>query len=324
MLVASLFFTGSALANDQLFLNNGDRLSGDIISYNPASVSIKTAYGVFDVPTQTIGGITSPRYTKSDIIVAQPEVQEAAIMPVVEADDVAPETQITTSSTDDETGLWGAQWSGQANAGLEFKSGNSDTSAYSFDAKTTAKWEKLHRMTLSAEYDYEEDNDIETENKKSVMGEYDYFFAPKWFWSNSLALEQDEIEQLELRMQYVSALGYQFYDEDDLQLKISFGPGYEREEFENRDADDSMTASWALGYEQKFYDDFIRLFHNHDLSSPADDFGAYLFESETGVRVPLRKNIIATGEIEYDYDADAIQGTSKDDTTYRAKLGYEW
>jgi len=71
-------------------------------------------------------------------------------------------------------------------------------------------------------------------------------------------------------------------------------------------------------------EDFFRLYHNHDLFSPFDDFSSYLFESETGIKIPLRNGIVASGEIEFDWNNDPADGEGEDDTTYGVKLGYEW
>ena len=64
--VSSGAIAATTAENDQLFLKNGDRLSGQIIGYTPATVSITTAYGDFTVPVEKIGGVASPRYNLDD------------------------------------------------------------------------------------------------------------------------------------------------------------------------------------------------------------------------------------------------------------------
>lgn len=319
--------TSGAYATDRLFLKNGDRLTGEILSRSPARVRMQTSVGVLYIKSNTIDRVESGSFTKIDLVgqgtastpppIAQP-AHETTPMPSIETADVE-----TPSPTIDETGLWGAKWSGDANVGLEFETGNSDSQNYNIDASTTAKWDK-HRLGLGADYEFEEEDGIRVTDDRELAAFYNYFFAEKWFWDNQLKLEQEKVDELDLRSTFTSGLGYQFYDRDDLALKVTFGPGYEHEDYANKDATDEFTANWTLDYEQGFNDDFVRIFHNHDLGSPADELSSFLFESESGVKIPLRNNIIATGEIEFDWNNDPANGEKEDDTTYSVKIGYEW
>lgn len=222
-----------------------------------------------------------------------------------------------------EPGLWGARWDGNVNAGATVESGNSDSMAIDADARLTGRWDK-HRTEWRADYNYEEDNDDVTVDDRSLNGAYDYFFAEKWFWNNQAGFEQDDVEKLDLRVDASTGLGYQVFERDDLELKMIAGPGYLYSEYENGREESDVSANWSLDYRQKFYEDFFRLFHRHELTAPVDDMDAFLFESESGVRLPLKRGIIASAQVDYDWNNDPAPGTGEEDTTYSLKLGYEW
>ncbi len=222
-----------------------------------------------------------------------------------------------------EGGLWGAKWSGNANLGLTIKSGNTDSEAFDTDAKVKADWDK-HRAELLADYAREKENDIKTVDEKSLEALYDYFFAEKWFADFNAKFETDDISALDLRTTLGVGLGHQLYDRDNLSLKFVLGPSYLKEEYASGSNDSSMAYHWKLDYEQKFWDDLIRLFHNHDLLVPSDTTDEYIFKTETGIRVPLKKSLIASLQIDHDIDKGAPIGTSQNDTKYALKLGYEW
>jgi putative salt-induced outer membrane protein YdiY len=316
--------TCPSFANDTLKLKNGDVLSGTISNYSVEGVTITTSYGEFNIPINQIGGIESPMIDLNDLKKPEPPTPIIAkAEPAIEYGEPV-STDMEVDAEAHKTGLWGATWSGNINAGAEFKDGNSDSNEFIMDGQVKANWNDIHRLKIGAEFETEKENDVKTKDERELFAAYDYFFSDKWFWNNALELEQDKVNNLDLRTIFTSGLGYQIYDEDDLRLAVTFGPGYEREEFENQDAEDSLTANWALDYEQKFYDDFIRLFHNHDIVTPSDDFSSYLFESKSGLRIPLREGVIASGEVEFDWNNDPAIGEVEDDTTYRAKLGYEW
>ncbi len=340
-------FGGVSHAKDTLRLKNGDILSGQITQFSMDGVRLDAPYGTFDIEVGFIGGIESPRYHVEDLqfeVMSSSTIDDpilAALDPSgvpshrINTKDIPPvpvsdavsntETDIEGQAADDKhLDLWGADWSGEVNAGAEFQTGNSDSETLSLDGETTANWDDIHRATIGADYTREEENDIKVEDEQEVYAAYDYFFAEKWFWNNTASFKQDNVDNLDSRIEAASGLGYQFYNRDDLSLEATLGPGYQREKYEDQDAQTNMTANWTFDYEQAFYDDFVRLFHAHALTTPMDDMSLWLFESESGIKVPLRAGIVATSEINFDYNNNAPNDVEEEDTTYRIKLGYEW
>lgn len=220
----------------------------------------------------------------------------------------------------------GVDWSGRANLGASLQTGNTEQDAINADATLKAKWgeNEAHRATLKAEYNRETEDDERTEDNKMIEGQYDYFFAEKWFTNTQVSFEQDEIDLIDLRTTAGVGLGYQPYDQDDLHLQFVLGPSYLRTEYEDGDSDDSLAARWALDYDQKVWDEALQLFHEHEFLVPTDDTEDFLFDSKTGVRVPLKKGLVATGEVDFEWDNKPEPGIVEDDTTYAIKLGYEW
>ncbi len=219
---------------------------------------------------------------------------------------------------------FGAKWTGIANAGITATSGNSDTNAFNADAKTSARWAD-QRAGIYADFNKEDADDVDTVDNRGIGANYDYFFAPKWFATAAGSLETDDIASLDLRQKANLGLGHQMFEQDDLNLKFILGPGYLDEEFDDGTSFDSVTAAWALDYDQKFMEDAFRLFHDHTIDAPFDDLSDnWLFQSSTGVRLPVINGILASAQVDYDYDKSPAAGFQEDDTTYSVKLGYEW
>lgn len=217
----------------------------------------------------------------------------------------------------------GTKWSGRFNFGASLQTGNTEEEQITTDISVKAKFNEKNRAQFKADYFREKNNDTVTEDNRSLDLLYDYIFAEKWFLESNLGLEQDDIENLDLRTIIGAGLGYQPYDEDNLKLEFVLGPSFLREEFETR-TNSSLTARFATDYEQKILEERFDLFHNHELFIPVDDTAAFLFQSNTGVRIPIYKGLIGTGEINFDWDNDPVPGVVEDDTTYALKLGYEW
>lgn len=217
-----------------------------------------------------------------------------------------------------------SKWSGRVNFGASLQTGNTEKNAVLADAELKSQIDDEHRVSIKAEYNREKDEGTLTENNRSADIAYDYFFEPEWFVNSTAGFEQDDIQQLDLRTTLGVGLGYQPYKGDDLNLQMILGPSHLREDFENGDTENSIAARWSLDYDQKVMEDQFQLFHNHEILIPADKTDSYLFESKSGIRIPIKNGIVGTGEIDFDWDNSPEPGVTEDDTKYSLKIGYEW
>ncbi len=322
-----------------VYLKNGDKLSG-VVTYEPGGIAaIETAYGVLRVPmteTRFIGTTSAPSdavQTNSPSMLAI-ERATAQQRPAFTSQNITTPTVTAAAAAQpvepkkaekpkDDKGLWGAKWSGNANLGAGLTSGNTETNNINADAELKARWKK-DRFTLYTDFNREEDDSNITVDNRSLDLGYDRFLSEQWFVNLAAEFEQDDIAQLDLQSEYSLGVGHQPYERDDLNLKYVLGAGFLTQDFENGDKQEDVTASWAFDYDQKIWDDLFRLFHNHDLDAPADDFGAFTFESRTGVRLPLKKGIVTTAEVEFDWDNEPPATVKEEDVTYSLKLGYDW
>lgn len=339
-----LYTAPAALAEDKVFLENGDQFSGEIISYDQDQIVIKTVYGAFDIPLRYIKGAYTDNqvegleiaqslaaHEREDGVNDAPlAVSALTAMPPVDANNnvaasqgAAKPEQAVKPDEDSYKNFWGADYSGNVNLGFDMKRGNSETEALNLDATLMTRIKK-HDFKLRGEYNREEDSGIVNTNDRALAFGHDYNFTDQWFIGSKIKLEQDDPARLDIRSTVSTGLGYHWIQREDLSVKFVAGPGYIYEEFEDGSDDAALTYNWAFDYNQKFYDDLFRLFHEHSLITPADDTDAYLFESRTGLRVPIRKGIVVSGQVDYDWDNAPAQGSKEDDTTYSLKLGYEW
>ena len=296
----------------------------------PTYNSPQTATGTNNISSARIipdrTGYTSAAPQAS--IPSQPVITPNAT-PVTPSPAPAQTAQTEQKPPSPEAGWLGAIWSGRANLGASLQTGNTEQDAINADASAKAKWldsneDTKHRASIKAEINRETEDDEKTEDNRSLDLAYDYFFNEKWFMNNTLGFEQDDIEELDLRTTVGIGLGHQVYERDDLNLQYVLGPSYLREEFENGDSEDSLAARWAFDYDQKFWDEFLQAFHEHELLVPVDATDAFLIETKTGLRMPLKKGFLVTGEVDFDWDNDPAPGVQEDDTTYSVKIGYEW
>ncbi len=322
-------------------LNNGDRISGDIISQSPTlGVWLKTGFGqMLQVPWEHIRDInqesaagpaakpTSPSEKNSNRVILKPPPYDNTSTANLSRTTIAENSSVDHPDTPGTKKESPVKWTGRINLGATLQDGNSREKTFNGDAETKLRWgqDEQHRATFKAEINREEDDGNVSENNRKIEGAYDYFYTKKWFINNTLSFEQDDIEHIDLRTKAGVGLGHQAWDEEDKKLQYVLGPTYLREDYEGSSkTQDSIAARWALDYEQKVFRDMFTLFHDHELLVPTDDTEDFLLVSKTGMRVPIRKGLVGTAEVDFDWDNKPEPGVKEDDTTYSLKLGYEW
>jgi putative salt-induced outer membrane protein YdiY len=294
---------------DTLYLKNGDKITGEITDISAQnSITMDTSFAqAITIPRKHIARAFNDKGATIDIA----PVNVAHLAPKAI-------TQTTTES------ILGGVWKGRANLGLTMQSGNTERDNTNLDGTLTGRYGDAHRITLKGNQVRETNNDVETEDNWRATGEYDYFFKPKWFLNTVAGYEQDNIEQVDMRARLGLGLGHQFYESDGLNLKVVSGPTYLTEKFSNGREDDSIAARLATDYDQKIFRGMFQLFHSHEFLVPADDTDNFLIDSASGIRMPLGAGIVASAEVQFDWDNDPEPGIQEDDTIYGLKLGYEW
>ena len=243
----------------------------------------------------------------------QPEMKEEVVVQVTD-------TQLP-QEVEKESAI---KWSGSLQFGASLETGNTKANAIDFDGDTTARREN-DRFIVSFEYDREEDDGDITTDETKLKGIYDYFFAPEKFLNAKVSFEQDELSDVDLRSRYGLGLGHQPYESEKRNLKYVASLLYLREDFSGQtEAEDSLAFGWDLDYDQAFYNDLYRFYHEHTLDVPFDATDAFILDTETGIKVPLSKALHAAFAVEFDWDNDPALGIKEEDIEYNVKLGYEW
>jgi len=316
---------------DTVYLKNGDRISGIVLyTSNSGTLHFRTSFNQdIQLPKSTIKSIDYDNvpvvYQTVLIGYNEPGTKNISVASTEsEKDPVPAQEEKTPKPEESPAGFLHTKWSGRTNLGASLQTGNSEKNAINADAMVKAKWLDKHRVIVEAEYNRKKDDGNITEDNKSIEGVYDYFFNKKWFLNSTLGFEQDDINRIDLRTIVGLGLGYQVFERDDLNLKFILGSSYLHTDFENGNSEDSAAIRWNADYDQKFFEGLIQIFHDHDLIVPADDTDDFLLDTKTGVRVPLKMGLVATAQIDFDWDNKPEPGITEDDTKYSLKLGYEW
>jgi putative salt-induced outer membrane protein YdiY len=328
IIVFTVFFLPSSAMADWVMLQNGDRLSGTVTEKSAEGVTINTdALGKITIPKNRIASVhqgNAPRVMARELRTGQPmsmnNIAQASTTPSSTIAETQPEKEVKEAEQKQD-GKY--KWSGRISAGGQLEDGNNNSKSLSADADIKARDEK-NRFAFGGEANWAEEEGEKTDNDQQIYGSYDRFLTNKWFIGGRQSFEKDEFEELDLRSQTGLFAGYQFYERDDLNLQVKAGPEYIYEDFENGDSESDIALSWALDYDQKLFEEAIEIFHKHEIAAPFADTGAFLLESESGIRMPVGKVLDASLQVDFDWDNDPAPGVRENDTTYGLKLGYGW
>ncbi len=315
-----LAISGSvSFAADTLILKNGDRISGLMKPSQNGQLQFQTHYGAeMQIPFGQVMAVQNDAGEVYAIEAMKESVQVVA--PVISQEETA---SIEPAAGEAPTDPSKYKWTGRVNLGASLDDGNNQKKVFTGDAEIKARNEK-NRWLTGAEANLTNDEGNETENDQMLFGEYNRFLSEKWFIGARQELEKDKIALLDLRSTTGAFAGYQFFEQDDLNLRVKFGSDYIYEDFETGDTEENIAASWGLNYDQTFWDNALTFFHDHTFDLPVAETDAFIFQSKTGLRVPVAKYLVGTAQVDFDWDNAPADGVSEDDTSYSLKLGYEW
>jgi putative salt-induced outer membrane protein YdiY len=322
-----------AAVGDEIITTNGDRLSGSIITADADRVLLKTRYaGIIQIERSQVRSLRRGAAQARRVEVESPD---APAMPMT--DGAKPNGQDATAVRAAEPSPTPAraesprpspftpasELSGRVNFALSDDRGNTDKSEVDVDYQVEYRhgW---HRLRSRGALEFDTDDDEETTNKWATFNQYSRLFPSRWYGGAWLALEHDRFSDLRLRSVGGPVLGNLVFESDALNLAVEAGPAALQEDFYGQPDEDSMGGAWFLRYDQLVWQDRLQPYHRQFGYVALDSEDKLLWQSWTGLRVPLAGGFTGAVEFEYDYDSNPAVDAKTTDTTVRVKLGYEW
>jgi putative salt-induced outer membrane protein YdiY len=318
---------------DEVLMVNGDRLTGKIIQVNQDTVLLKTPYaGVIAITHSQVESLRrAPAQARSNAV----ELSDAA--PGAAADESElNEQQRTAAQTADPSSLTahaesgeasaftpGSEFHGRVNFALSSERGNTDKNEVDFDYEVGYR-QGWHHFESSGAFEVDTNDDDKTTDKWSTNNRYSRHFPSRWYGGVWLGLKHDRFADLRLRTLAGPVLGYLAFESEALNLSVEAGPMALQDDFYGQSDQDWLGPAWFLNYDQFVWQGRLQPYHRQFGYVALDGKNKHLWQSWTGLRVPLAGGFIGSIEFEYDYDSDPAIKTQSTDTTLRLKLGYEW
>lgn len=329
--VLCVFSFGLPVVADEVYLANGDRISGTLVKKAGDTLTVMTDYAgeigiawdkVVSVSTEALVVLqlddatlikgTLARSGDGAVSIEGNELVQASRVPTARIALINPPAPQN-----------GVKLSGRANAGVYIAKGNTDKEAYHADIEAVART-KQNRFTAGAIYNQALDNDVESENNATAYLKYDHFFTDKWYSYANTVLFKDDFADLNLRTTLGLGAGYQFIESELTNLSLEGGLSYVNEDFELAPDESYPAARWSLNYDHFLYPNRLQFFHFHEGLLGLEDTNDIIIITRTGLRAMLIDGFTATAEVDLDWDNTPSPGNDRVDTRYLFNLGYGW
>jgi putative salt-induced outer membrane protein YdiY len=316
---------------DEVFMKNGDRLSGKIVSKIGDKLVLETAYtGKIEIQWDAISHLTTDNPVR---ITLDDETELKGMLLVSDDTDVRVITDVDAGpkfiplhriAAINPPQLPSFKISGQANLGISLERGNTDEDNYHLDAESIFRWPN-DRIMVAFDGDLEKNNSKITEQEAELLVDYDHFLNKNLYLTIGPLFEHDKFADLDLRTTVMAGAGYQVFENDRTNLAIKGGPGYAWEKFDDSEDDDYPVAVWRLRFDHYLFEAWkLQAFHNHRLSKSLDEPSDYTFDSKTGLRIPIYGPLQATLQFNFDRDNAPGDDVKKNDYEYLLTVGYRW
>ncbi len=331
-LAAVFLITAPVMARaDEIWLSNGDHLTGRVVSMAAGKLHFETTYAgkiavswgeILRLQTETPikiilqdgttaeGKIEAGGSGKANVKPEQLEEPISFMLARVKEINPAPPGPAV-------------KLKGRINIGTTVTRGNTETDSYYGDGELVARTKK-NRFTLGGRFTREKDKGDSTVDNQTGYMKYDHFLTKKLYVQTNARGTKDRFKDLNLRTAFGVGLGYQFLETDRSNLSFEAGLSYVNEDYIEAEDDSFAAGRWALSFDHLLYRDVVQFFHFHEGLLSLEDNDDLTILSQTGLRFFFLKNFNATAQFNYDWDKSPSPGLRKADKTYLFTLGYQF
>lgn len=328
ILLTSLLLSLSLPAQaDTLWLNNGDRLSGEILLLDGGKLALQTKYaGRVLIDWKDIDTLSADKplmLRRAGLESEKSEQLKPAgpgmvrlvngaerVVALAEIDRLVPPRPL----------LQDRVWEGNLDAKLDMERNEDRTDEWKLKGNTRVEHGRW-RHVLRGELEHETENGEKTEDNWELEYDLDRFFTDHWFWRSGYEHHEDHFENVSRQRVLGTGPGYRFWDNElgrfDLISqfnRVRLDSPYTDLEF------DSWSLEWD--YKRLLWGSRLEFYSTAEIQVPQIAEVDYVFDGEAGLR--YRLNDWARLSLLYELNQLRGLGTTVSDRHYLIGLGVGW
>ena len=312
---------------DTVWLNNGDRLSGEILLLDGGKLALKTKYaGRVLIDWKDIDTLRSdkPLMLRRDGLDSEnSERLEAAgkgqvrvinggtaTIPLASISRLVPPRPLLKDRV----------WEGNLDAKLDLDRDEDSTDELKLKGDMRVEHGRW-RHVLNGQMERENENDEKTEDNWELEYDLDRFLTNHWFWRAGYEQEEDHFADIRRQRIVGTGPGYRFWDNElgrfDLIGQVN------RVQLDTQVGDIEFN-SWSLEWDYKrlLWGSRFELYSTAELQIPQISEVDYVFDGEAGLR--YRLNDWARLSLLYELDQASGLGQSSSERRYLLGVGVGW
>lgn len=316
----------SSLA-DTVWLDNGDRLSGEILLLDGGKLALKTKYaGQVLIDWKDIDTLSSdkPLLLRRKGIDSEPgkrlaaagkgmvrlEGERSQLLPLAEITRLVPPRPL----------LGDRVWEGNLDAKLDMERNQNEVDEWKLKGNTRIEHGRW-RHVLSGELERETKNGDKVDDNWQLEYDLDRFITEHWFWRVGMEQQEDKFESVAHQSIIGTGPGYRFWDNELGRFDL-IGQ-FNRIRLESDVGDlEFNTTSLELDYKRLLWGTRLEFYANAELQVPHMGEIDYVLDSEFGLR--YRLNQWARLSLLYELDQVRGLGETISDRHYLIGIGVGW
>lgn len=322
LLFSILLGTAMPLWADTVWLNNGDRLTGEIVLLDGGKLALKTKYaGQVLIDWQDIDTLRSEKallIRRQGFASEHSEQLEAAgkgMVRVINAHSHTVPLASINRLIPPRPLLRDRVWEGNLDAKLDMKRDDNQTDEWKFkgDARMEhGRWRHL----LNAELERKLKNEDKTADNWQVEYDLDRFITDNWFWRVGAGQGEDEFDFIDRQRAIGTGPGYRFWD-DELGRFDLIGQ-FNRLQLHTSQGELSFNSySLEWDYKRLLWGTRLEFYSNAELQVPLIEQVDYVLDSEFGLRYRLND----WARLSLLHELDQVRGLGQTSSARRYLLG---
>lgn len=318
-------FAAKAKFSDKIFLKNGDRISGRVLSVERDILVIRTPYaGTLRIARTSVKKIVPPLSLRITLKTGE----------VVDGDTHTFSQNSISLSLNEESRnipneqIWGLEikgrekspWSGNIAAGMGLTQGNSDIFSLNIQGALLRETARKQFRFKGSQVFKRSDGSTDA-NRADGEVKFAYFRDPIWFSFIRERLETDADADVDIRSDSTFGLGARVIDRKAMRLEFELGPGYGFTRFDGGDREEAVTGRIGA-YLRTFFWKIIKFEFEPEFIQSFDDGDNFLIRADASLTFPIQEKLNFVLSVKERFDNTPAEGHERNDLSVFSNLQY--
>ena len=301
---AALISVGTCASADEIFLTNGDRISGEVIEATDLTITVRT---------EALGTVTVDRA----FVHEEPQPEEHTV-----PEPLPPPTEPPTPETDEVR--FEKPWDGSISGGINAREGNTSSQSASgrFDI---GRKKGPDELLLSGDLYFASSRKKMTAMKMLGGVRYDRYFEPGnrgWYGFGRFEADQDRFADINQRLIPGIGPGYAFFNSEDFKIKVETAAGFAQTNFSDTTANrfEALLIPRFL-FESRIYGR-SRFIQEVDVYASLDASNGYRVRSESAIEAPFIDRLKVRLSVIDEFNSNPSAGAQNNDIRLISSVAY--